>query len=94
MAQPDFTAITEGFRLLAKQFDLCRNIPAIDQGAHLLQLLQALNESVTRLQAEIAALRADVNVRLDAVNVRLDTRLVTLASFNRGFSWFSPYYCI
>ena len=77
--QPDFTAISGGFGLLAEQFQRCSNLPAVDQGARLAQALEAINNQITAFRQDVTELRQDVTeLRQDVrrIEQRLDTMWV------------------
>lgn len=68
--QPDFGAISGGFELLLQQFSRCANLPAVDQGARLVQALEAINNQIMALRQDVTALRQDVR----RIEQKLDTR--------------------
>jgi hypothetical protein len=64
--QPDFSAISSGFRELGDQFRRCENLPAVDGGARLLQALEGLREDVQGMRHGFV----EVRQRLDRIEAR------------------------
>lgn len=70
--QPDFGVISRGFSDLSDQFRLCGNLPAVDHGARLLELLGELRTIVTETREAVQRLEE----RVGHMETRLDTRSV------------------
>lgn len=53
---PDFARIASGFTDLGSQFELCGNLPAIDQGGQLLRAVQGLREVVNSIDRRLRSM--------------------------------------
>lgn len=67
--QPDFAVISHNLQSLSVEFGRCANLPAIDQGAHVLQALGELRDLVLSTREEVGRL----GQQLDRIEVGLRT---------------------
>lgn len=68
--QPDFNAIARGISDLSDQVRLCANLPAVDHGARLFELLEELRTIVIDTREAVRRLEE----RVGPIETRLDTR--------------------
>lgn len=76
MAQPNFQRLTTSFQGITDEISLLSNLPAIDQGAQLLQQLQSMQrqsmEFHQQIQARFIGLETNMTAGFDAINARID----------------------
>ena len=76
MAQPNLRRLTTSFQGITDEISLLSNLPAIDQGAQILQQLQQMQrqsmESHHQVQAQFLRLETNMKAGFDAINARID----------------------
>lgn len=65
---PDFPLAAEGLRLAANQLERCAHLPAVDNGTHVMQMMQALMERFGRMEQEMRQGFADLRERVNALD--------------------------
>ncbi|KAG5974851.1 hypothetical protein E4U55_008001 [Claviceps digitariae] len=74
MQQPDFGQMAQNFRSAADQIERCRNAPAFDNGASLMQRLDQLCHLFATLESRLTTMEN----RLNAGFATMENRFVTL----------------
>lgn len=60
--QPDFGHAADSLRSVADHLELCGNLPSVDSGARLLEMMQTLLDRFTRLERKVDAMDRKLSV--------------------------------
>jgi hypothetical protein len=82
-AQPNFTTAAQSMRVAADEIEKCSNLPAISEGAAIINAIQAIETSLltkieaveARLSTKIEAVEARLSTKIEAVEARLSTKI-------------------
>jgi hypothetical protein len=83
VAQPNFTTAAQSMRVAADEIEKCSNLPAISEGAAIINAIQAIETSLltkieaveARLSTKIEAVEARLSTKIEAVEARLSTKI-------------------
>jgi uncharacterized coiled-coil protein SlyX len=78
--QPNFTQAAGGLRLVADQLELCSNLPAVDGGARIGEVMDAVLASLAQLNQRMTNLEGNLNQRMTTLESNLNQRMTTLES--------------
>ncbi|KAI3317105.1 hypothetical protein HD806DRAFT_541610 [Xylariaceae sp. AK1471] len=80
--QPDFAMIARGFTTLGEQIGLCANLPTVNEGQRLLQLLERMEEQVERIHTRLGTMEEEM--REQKIGTRARESNLFAQNVNRG----------
>lgn len=72
LPQPDFRLAAHSFREISVQLERCQNLPAVDGGARLVEVLDTVAERMMNMERLMTRRFDSLDQKVDALSRRMD----------------------